>query len=478
MEELIRKINDIVWSNALIALCLGVGIYFTISTRLLQITHIKDMVRLLFAKNQNSSGVSSFQAFAIAMCGRIGTGNIAGVATAIAFGGPGAVVWMWIMAFLGSSSAFIEATLGQIYKEERNGFYRGGPAFYIQKGLGIKWYAIVFAIMTIISMAICLPGVQSNSISTSMHTAFNIPLEYSGIAMVLLFLVIVIGGMRRISKVSELVVPFMSLGYMIAAFIVIAVNLDKIPAMLTLVFNSAFSLDPLFGGIIGSAISWGVKRGIYSNEAGQGTAPHAAAAASVSHPVKQGLVQSFSIYVDTLFICSATAFMILATDQYNVHHPEGGFIVENLPGVGIGPAYTQYSVEKSFPGFGSAFVAISLFFFAFTSFIAYFFMAETNLSFLDKSGKFMQTGRWIIILCIMGSAFYGAVKPAEIAWMLGDIGVGTMAWLNIVAIILLRKPALKALKDYKSQKKQGKNPVFNSRELGIKNANFWERNID
>lgn len=474
MEEIIVKINDIIWSNALIFLCLAAGVYFSIATRFLQVTHIKEMAKLLFAKSTSTSGVSSFQAFAIAMCGRIGTGNIAGVATAIAFGGPGAVFWMWVMAFLGSASAFIEATLGQIYKEEREGFHRGGPAFYIEKGLGVKWYAVVFAIMTIVSMSLCLPGVQSNSISTSMFTAFKIPVEVSGGVMVVLFLLIVAGGMKRISKVSELVVPFMSVGYMIAAFVIIGINITKIPEMIKLIFDSAFSLHPLFGGIIGSAIAWGVKRGVYSNEAGQGTAPHAAAAAAVSHPVKQGLVQAFSIYVDTLFICSATAFMILVTGQYNVHHPENGFVIEQLPGVSIGPGYTQFAVEQHFPGFGSAFVAISLFFFAFTSFIAYYFMAETNLAYLVKNNKVFRIGKWIIIIFIALSAYYGAVKPAELAWTLGDIGVGSMAWLNIIAILLLRKPALRALEDYKRQKKAGKDPVFRAEEHEIKNADYWK----
>lgn len=474
MEQIIVKINDLVWSNALIVLCLAAGIYFSIATKFLQITHIKEMGRLLFTKNTSTTGVSSFQAFAIALCGRIGTGNIAGVATAIAFGGPGAVFWMWIMAFLGSASAFVESTLGQIYKEEKNGFHRGGPAFYIEKGLGIKWYAVAFAVMTIVSMSLCLPGVQSNSISSSMYTAFKIPVEVSGAAMVVLFLLIVMGGMKRISKVSELVVPFMSLGYMLVSFLIIAINIDRLPEMLKLIFDSAFSFHPLFGGIIGSAIVWGVKRGVYSNEAGQGTAPHAAAAAAVSHPVKQGLVQAFSIYVDTLFICSATAFMILVTGQYNVHHPSGGFVVEQLLGVSIGPGYSQFAVEQHFPGLGSAFVAISLFFFAFTSLIAYYFMAETNLAYLSKNKKVFKVGKWLIIGFIAITAYYGAVRPAEIAWTLGDIGVGSMAWLNIIAIFLLRKPALRALEDYKRQKKAGKDPVFKAEDIGIKNAKFWK----
>lgn len=475
MESIINSINDVVWSSALIVLCLGAGIYFSIATRFLQINQFRDMLRLLFAKASNESGVSSFQAFAIAMCGRIGTGNIAGVATAIALGGPGAIFWMWAIAFLGSASAYIEATLGQIYKEVKDGQYRGGPAYYIEKGLGMKWYAILFSIVTIISTALFLPGVQSNSISLSMDTAFSVPVEYSGLAMIILFVLIIAGGIKRISKVSELVVPFMSVGYMLAAFVIIGLNIEQIPDMFALIFRSAFSLEPVFGGIIGSAIAMGVKRGIYSNEAGQGTAPHAAAAAAVTHPAKQGLVQAFSVYVDTWLICSATAFMILVTGQYNVADGEGGFLAENLPGVEIGPAYTQYAVAQHFPALGSGFVAVSLFFFAFTTLIAYYYMAETNFAYLDKSGKYFKWGQWGIALLIMGSTYYGAVKSAETAWTLGDIGVGSMAWLNLIAILLLRKPALKALKDYRRQKKEGKDPIFNSKELGIKNADYWEK---
>lgn len=475
METFITNINSYVWSTALIVLCLGSGIYFSFVTGFLQVRYLKDMVKLLFGKPTTDSGVSSFQAFAIALCGRIGTGNIAGVATAIAMGGPGAVFWMWAIAFLGSASAYIEATLGQIYKEVRDGQYRGGPAYYIEKGLGVKWYAILFAVVTIISMSLLLPSVQSNSISISLDTAFNIPVEVSGGVMVVLFVLIIAGGIKSISKVSEYVVPFMSVGYILAALVIIGFNIEQIPDMISLIFRSAFGLEATFGGIIGATISWGVKRGIYSNEAGQGTAPHAASAAAVTHPAKQGLVQAFSIYVDTLFICSATAFMILSTGQYNVYDGDGGFIVENLPGVTIGPAYTQYAVAEHFPTLGSGFVAVSLFFFAFTTLIAYYYMAETNLAYLDKKGKYFKWGKWVIALMVMGSTYYGSVKSAELAWTLGDIGVGSMAWLNLIAILLLHKPAIKALKDYRKQKKDGKDPVFNSHELGIKNADYWDR---
>ena len=473
MDNLINTINDIVWSNALIILCLGAGIYFSIVTRFLQVRFVGEMVRLLFKGQSSEKGVSSFQAFSIAIAGRVGTGNIAGVATAIAMGGPGAIFWMWVIAFLGSASAYIEATLGQIYKQVKDGEYRGGPAYYIEKGLGVKWYAVLFAVATIISMALFLPGVQSNSIASSIYTAFEIPVSVTGAAVTALLALIIFGGVKRIGKVAEVAVPFMAGAYILMTIIIIAMNITEVPAVISLIIRSAFDIEPAFAGVFGMAISWGVKRGIYSNEAGQGTAPHAAAAAEVSHPAKQGLVQAFSVYVDTLFVCTATAFMILFTGQYNVVNPEGGFIVENLPGVAFGPEYTQQAVNTYFPSLGSGFVAISLLLFAFTTIMAYYYIAETNLTYLNaKSSKWQL---WMLRALILAATFYGSIKTAESAWVLGDIGVGIMAWLNVVAIILLRKPALRALKDFQVQRKAGLDPIFSARKLGIKNADEWDK---
>lgn len=472
MDNIINAINDIVWSNALIILCLGAGIYFSIITRFLQIRYLREMIRLLFQGKSSQKGVSSFQAFTIAIAGRVGTGNIAGVATAIAMGGPGAVFWMWIIAFLGSASAFIEATLGQIYKEVKDGEYRGGPAFYIEKGLGVKWYAALFAGVTIVSMAFLLPGVQSNSIASSIQTAFDVPVAITGGVLTILLALIIFGGVKRIGKVAEIAVPFMAGAYILMTIIIIGINITEVPAVLSLIVRSAFGAEPAFAGVFGMAISWGIKRGIYSNEAGQGTAPHAAAAAEVSHPVKQGLVQAFSVYVDTLLVCTATAFMILFTGQYNVVNPEGGFIVENIPGVAFGPGYTQYAVNTYFPTLGGGFVAISLLFFAFTTIMAYYYIAETNLSYLNARGdKWML---WLLRALTLGTTFYGSVKTAESAWALGDIGVGTMAWLNVIAIILIHRPAIRALKDYQSQRKAGLDPVFKPKGLNIKNADEWD----
>jgi AGCS family alanine or glycine:cation symporter len=474
MESIIYAINDIIWSNALIVLCLGVGIYFSIVTRFLQIRYFREMIKLLFGGEASDKGVTSFQAFAIAISGRVGTGNIAGVATAIAMGGPGAIFWMWIIAFLGSASAFIEATLGQMFKEIKDGEYRGGPAFYISKGLGIRWYAVIFAFATILSTAFFLPGVQSNSIALSVENAFDIPVWITGLVICFFLALIIFGGVKRIGKVAQVVVPFMAAAYIIMAIIIMVLNITEIPGVIQLIISSAFSANATFGGIFGMAISWGIKRGIYSNEAGQGTAPHAAAAAEVSHPAKQGLVQAFSVYVDTLFICTATAFMILFTGQYNVADPEGGFIVENLPGVPFGPEFTQFAISEHFPNLGAGFIAVSLAFFAFTTIMAYYYIAETNLSFLQKD-KHRNWPLFLLRVLILIATFYGTIRTAELAWMLGDIGVGMMAWLNMIAIILLRKPAMAALKDYVDQRKRGLDPTFNSKTLNIKNTDVWDK---
>ncbi len=474
MEAFIQWLNDIIWSPALIYLCLGTGLFYSLATRFLQVRHLKDMVTHMFEGKSSEAGVSSFQALSLALSGRVGTGNIAGVATAIAAGGPGSVFWMWLIAFLGAGSAFVEAALGQVYKTKQDGQFRGGPAYYIEKGLKLKWYAVLFAVVTVIATGVLLPGVQANSIAAGIENAFGIHPAITGIALAVILASIIFGGVKRIANVAQVVVPFMALGYILVALIIVFLNISQLPGVLALIFKSAFGLDAAFGGILGAAISWGVKRGIYSNEAGQGTAPHAASAAEVSHPAKQGLVQAFSIYVDTLFVCSATAFMILITGMYNVKPDGAAPIVNNLGDVEPGPIFTQQAVETVFPGFGAPFVAIALLFFAFTTIMAYYYMAETNLAYLNRYVK-RTWSEYALKIVILGVVFYGSVKTASLAWTLGDIGVGSMAWLNIIAILLLTKPALAVLKDYERQKKEGKDPVFDPVKLGIADADFWEK---
>lgn len=466
----IEIVNDYIWSNYLIILCISSGIYYSIKYNFLQITLIKDMLKLLFQKNNSAQGISSFQAFTLAISGRIGTGNIAGVATAIAMGGPGALFWMWIIAFLGSASAIIEASLAQLYKEKSSVFFIGGPAFYIKKGLNSKLGAITFSIVTIISTGFLLPSVQSNSISLANTEAFQFPKELVGIILVVLVASIVIGGVKRIGRLTELIVPFMALGYIMMALIIIILNINKLPDIFVLIVSSGTSMHSFYGGIVGSAIAWGIKRGIYSNESGQGTAPHAAAAAAVTHPIKQGLVQGFSVYIDTLFVCTATGLMILFTNQFNVMDTEGGFLINNLKDVQMGPAYTQYAIAKHFPSIGKEFVAISLTFFAFTTILAYYYIAETNVKFLFRKRKWTV---YLVQLLLFTSVYLGAITTAKNAWTLGDIGVGLMAWINLISIFLLRNVFSILYKDYRNQKNIGKDPVFDNSKYKIENVDCW-----
>ncbi|GHD71271.1 sodium:alanine symporter [Luteimonas padinae] len=478
MDEFLATLNGLIWSKALIALCLGAGLYFSIRTRFMQLRHVPEMIRLLLSGKSSQAGVSSFQALAISLSGRVGIGNIAGVATAIAFGGPGAVFWMWVMAFLGASTSYIESTLAQIYKEkDDDGRYRGGPAYFIDKAMGQKWYAWLFAVVTIVATGFFLPGVQANGIAAGMDNAWSVPPTVTAAGVVLALGFIIFGGVKRIARFAEFVVPFMALAYMLVAFVIMVLNAEQVPAMVSLILSSAFGMEAGFGAMLGLAVEWGVKRGIYSNEAGQGTGPHAAAAAEVSHPAKQGYVQAFSIYVDTLLVCSATAFMILSTGMYNVASPEGAMLVEALPGIEAGPGFAQAAVESVMPGYGAGFVALALLFFAFTTIIAYYYMAETNIAYINRKvhRPWMTLALRVFILL---AVVLGSVRSAGAAWTLGDIGVGLMAWLNIVAILILQKPALLALRDYERQKKEGKDPEFDPVSLGIRNAAFWERRKD
>lgn len=489
MSELVSTLNGVIWSPALIYLCLGAGIFFSLLTRFVQLRHFREMWRLLMSGKSSEQGISSFQALAVSLSGRVGTGNIAGVAAAIGFGGPGAVFWMWIVAFFGAATAYIESTNAQIYKEEHDGVYRGGPAYYIEKAMGQKWYAWAFALATILACGVLLPTVQSNAIGGAIERAVGVDATvntmlgeialakiYTAVGIVLLLGFIIFGGVKRIAQFTQIVVPFMALAYIIIAFAIIALNLDKVVDVFWMIVSDAFT--PMAG--FGAAIGWGVKRGVYSNEAGQGTGPHAAAAAEVEHPAQQGLVQAFSVYIDTLLVCSATAFMILITDSYNVISPvDGSLIVGNLassidPST---PAFTQIAVESVLVGFGSPFIAFALFFFAFTTILAYYFIAENNVTYIQRTFN-IPSLTFFLKLAIMAAVFYGTIRDAELAWGLGDVGVGLMAWLNIIGILVIffvAKPAITALKDYERQQKEGVEKfTFDPEKLGIKNADFWK----
>lgn len=499
MRDFLDTLNSYVWSNALVYLCLAAGVYFSIRSRFVQVRQIPEMVRLMLKGEKSPSGVSSFQALTMSLAGRVGTGNIAGVATAIAFGGPGAVFWMWMVAFLGASTSFVECTLGQIYKgrDALTGEYRGGPAYYLSRALAhtraagaFKVYGFVFAAVTVLACGLLLPSVQSNSMASAMNSAWGFSKWWVAVGTVIVLAFVIIGGVKRIAAFASIVVPFMAIVYIVLALVVVVVNFAEVPEILRMIFASAFGLDSAFGAILGSAVMWGVKRGIYSNEAGQGTGPHAAAAAEVSHPAKQGLVQAFAVYVDTLFICSATAFLILSTGAYRVFEgeSESGTVLADggllPPDTEVGPAYAQTAFDTLWSGAGSSFIAVSLMFFCFTTIVAYYYMAETNLRFmLGESAKVVvpyvrgTLGSGLTMLLqavILTSVVIGAVSTATEAWVLGDIGVGLMAWLNIIGIIILQQPAYKALWDYEKQKKAGLDPTFDPLTLGITGARFWE----
>ncbi|MFC7686754.1 alanine/glycine:cation symporter family protein [Ureibacillus sp. GCM10028918] len=477
MDQIVTWLNDILWGPVMIYGILVVGLLFSILTKFVQVRKIKDMFTLMFTGEKSEAGVTSFQALTMALSGRVGTGNIVGTATAIAFGGPGAVFWMWVTAFIGASTAYIESTLAQIYKDKKNGVYRGGPAFYIEKGTGQRWFGVIFALAAILAVAVLMPGVQSNAITSAVDNAFNIDPTVTGVIVVVILAFIIMGGVKRIANAAQIIVPFMAVLYILLALVVIIMNIGQVPEVFALIFRSAFNADATFGGMIGAAIAWGVKRAVYSNEAGQGTGPHSAAAAEVSHPAKQGLVQAASIYIDTLLVCSATALMILFMGTYNVNvgSADGELVAEHVAGATY-TEFTQLAVNAAFPtfnNFGSAFVAVALFFFAFTTIMAYYYIAETNVAYL-VSGKTERNATWILKIVIIVSTFYGAVRTSDLAWKFGDLGLGLMVWINVIAILILMKPAILALKDYEQQKKEGKDPVFDPIKLGIKNATFWE----
>lgn len=482
MEQVLNVIHTIsgwVWSPALVAICLLAGLYFSIGTRFVQVRRIGEMAKLLFSTDKSQkTGITSFQAFSMALSGRVGTGNIVGVATAIGYGGPGAIVWMWIIAFLGAGSAFSEATLSQIYKEEHKGQFRGGPAYYIEKGLKCKWLAIVFAICAVLAAGFFMPPVQSNGIAISFANTFNINPAIVGGVVALLIGLVVVGGVQRIANVAQIVAPFMAILYILLSIVVLVFHIHEVPAVFMDMIRSAFGMNQALGGILGATIAWGVKRGIYSNEAGQGTGAIVAGAAKVSHPVKQGLVQAFSVYIDTLLVCTATAVMILACKTYNVFDASGNIIIA-VQGTELGAPDVSYTSAAlgTFLGvkWGGIIVSVALFFFAFTTIMAYYYYAETNLVYLFGKGKKEHILIWVLRIGVVGMVFFGSLYEAKAMWDLGDIGVGAMAWVNIIAILLLSPKAFKALRSYERQKKEGKEPKFDPDEIGAKGADFWKR---
>ena len=510
----VATVNSWVWSPALVALCLAAGLYFSLRTRFVQVRRFGEMVRLLFGsagRDKRKVGISSFQAFAMALSGRVGTGNIVGVATAIGFGGPGAIVWMWAIAFFGAGSAFVEATLAQIYKENHNGQFRGGPAYYIESGLRSPFFGALFAVLAAVACGIFLPPVQCNGIALSCARSFGVPVWAVGLTVAVLIATVIIGGVKRIANVAQVVAPVMALIYILLSVVVLAVHWQVVPEVFLQMLRGAVGVNEVGGALLGSTIAWGVKRGIYSNEAGQGTGAIVAAAAKVSHPVKQGLVQAFSVYIDTLLVCTATAMMILACRTYNI-------IASVTPVVG-GEAVVTYLQQNAQaplgePGvfytsgaigtvvghrMGDMVISVALFFFAFTTIMAYYYYAETNLVYLfnrwrrriykkhperldelERADMHLGDDRgerlvvWSLRSGTVAAVFAGSLVGSGTVWTLGDIGVGIMAWINIAAILLLSPKALRALKDYERQKRAGREPQFDPQALGIEGCEYWK----
>lgn len=456
MNNVVSTINNIVWNPGLVVLLLLAGLYFSVRTRMVQVRCFGLMFRSLFGKRKGSDqGISSFEAFCIALSGRVGTGNIVGVATAIAFGGPGAVFWMWVVAFFGASTAFVESTLSQIYKFRHSSGYRGGPFSFIEEGLGQRWLGIVFAIVTIIACAFCLTMVQSNGVSMAVTNTFPVPAWACGVVLAVILGIVIVGGVKRIAKVAAIVTPFMAFGYIALSLVVVAFHIKDVPGVLGSIFTNAFGINPVCGGIIGSTIAMGVKRGIFSNEAGQGTGAIVSAAADVPYPAQQGLAQSFSVYVDTLFVCTATALMILTSGTYNIiDSSTGDLLVANVPELGNNYAgYTQSAVDSVFAGFGSQFVSVAMVFFVFSTIMAYYFYSESSIIYLFK-GKNNRKEKLVIRLLqaiMLASVVFGAVREADVVWQLGDIGVGLMAWFTVIAILILCPKAIQALKDFEKK---------------------------
>ena len=465
IEKIVSVVNDIIWSPALVVLLVGAGLYFSVRTRFVQVRRFGLMIRSLFApthKNEDgvSHGISSFEAFCVALSGRVGTGNIVGVATAIALGGPGAVFWMWIIAFFGASTAFVESTLAQKYKFHHSTGFRGGPASYIEKGLGRPWLAVVFSVCCIVGYGLLLAPVQSNGMTGALSNAFGIKPLYTGLALAILLALVIIGGIKSISRVASVITPFMALGYLIITAIVLAHHIADVPHVLGIIVTGAFGIKPVAGGILGSTIMMGVKRGIFSNEAGEGGGAIVSASAAVSHPAKQGLAQAFSVYVDTLLICTATALMILCSGTYNVFDSHTGEVVyagaEQLGDNFV--AYTQSAVDSVLTGFGGTFVSIALIFFVFTTVMAYYFYGESSIIhiFSRKPGheKAEKAAIWLFRFALLAMVIFGALREANVIWQLGDIGVGLTAWINVIALLVLCPEAISLLRDYESSLKK------------------------
>ena len=466
LNDILGKINDFMYTYLLLFLLVGTGIYFTVRSRFAQVRMLKEGFRILTEKAEEKEGkkqVSSFQALMISTASRVGTGNIAGIATAVAAGGPGAVFWMWLMAVIGGASAFIESTLAQVYKTKDGKDFRGGPSYYMEKALGKRWMGVLFSILLIICFAYGFNGLQSYNMSSALE--YYIP-GYSesmypmivGLILAVGTGLVIFGGVHRIGFITSVMVPIMAGAYLLIGLFTIVTHIPQLPGVFALIMSEAFDFQAILGGMAGSAVVIGIKRGLFSNEAGMGSAPNAAASAAVSHPAKQGMVQVISVFIDTLLICSATAMMLLLSG------------VEGQPGVLDGIPFVQKAISANVGTWGIHFITASIFAFAFSSLIGNYYYAESNILFI-KNNKFLL---FVFRCTCLLAVFFGAQADFSLVWNLADITMGCMAIVNIIAILLLGNIALKVLKDYETQKKAGKNPVFKAKNVGIHNTECWK----
>lgn len=469
MLKLLNSVNDFMWTYIIIVLLVFCAVYFTIRTRGVQFVLLKDMVRIMLGKDKTAENItkekkstkkkiSSFGAFAISLSSRVGTGNLAGVASAIVVGGPGAVFWMWVMALLGAANGFIESTLAQLYKKKGEDSYYGGPAYYMQIGLKRKWMGIVFAILITGTFGIAYQIFQSNTMCDALSNAFGWDKTWLGLAFMLCTLIIIFGGAQRVARFSSIIAPIMAIGYIILALFIVITNYDAIPSVFKMIIEGAFGIEQVAGGTIGAAIMQGIKRGLFSNEAGEGSAPNAAAAAETSHPVKQGLVQALGVFVDTLLICSCTAFIILST----------GSLSSGLDGILL----TNLAVESELGVWGRYFLTATIFMLAYSTIIGNYFYGETNIRFITKNRMAVPLFR----LVTGGMVMVGAVITLQTAWTFVDIMMGLMTLFNLVAILLLSDKVFRLLKNYKEQKKAGKEPEFHRNMMPDieKDIDCWE----
>lgn len=445
-------LNDFIWSKLLIVMLIGLGLYFTVASRFVQFRYFSSMFRIFGEAFKRQPGqLSSFQALMLSVAGRVGAGNIAGVSVAIMLGGPGAIFWMWVVALVGMATSYFECSLAQLYKRrEPDGTYRGGPAFYIQHGLGQRWLGIVVSILLLVTFGFGFNAVQSFTVASSLHDTFGLPTIVSGLILTGVIGVIIFGGIKRIASMADVLVPIMAFSYIGMALVVIGMNLSEVPATFAMIFKAAFGLEPAFAGGIGAAIMMGVKRGLFSNEAGLGSAPNVAAVAEVKHPAAQGIVQSLSVFIDTLLVCTSTALIILLSGVYQPGSEMAGVVL------------TQTALAAEVGEWGRVFVSIALLLFVFTTLIYNYYLGENALGFFSQKRGPVVIYRVLVVALVL----WGSVQDLGTVFAFADVTMGLLAICNLIALALLFKVGLRLMRDYDAQIKAGvESPVFDPQKF-------------